>query len=126
VNCFAHRQAAAVGVCKNCGRGVCPDCVKVVEAGIVCSQGCAAEQEQLWELNHRALKLYGIGSPPRRRLSVGLLFLAPAGLIFLVFGVAASILVGYVQLVDAFAMTLGGFLIIVGAWYHAAQRKPDV
>jgi hypothetical protein len=44
----------------------------------------------------------------------------------LVFGVAASILVGYVQLVDAFAMTLGGFLIIVGAWYHAAQRKPDV
>jgi hypothetical protein len=76
--------------------------------------------------NHRALKLYGIGSPPRRRLSVGLLFLAPAGLIFLVFGVAASILVGYVQLVDAFAMTLGGFLIIVGAWYHAAQRKPDV
>jgi hypothetical protein len=42
MKCSAH-QAEAVGVCVNCGRALCADCVKTsTDQRLVCSDNCAA------------------------------------------------------------------------------------
>jgi hypothetical protein len=60
VRCFSHQESKAVGIGKNCGRGVCVACVKAVDDGLSCSTACEARITAL-----RA-KLEGAGSPVRR------------------------------------------------------------
>ena len=40
MNCFYHREVHAVGVCKNCSRGLCPDCAAEVFEGLACRSRC--------------------------------------------------------------------------------------
>src|SRR5262245_7551292 len=43
MKCFNHAQADAVGVCANCGKGLCSGCVTRSQSGkISCSPGCSA------------------------------------------------------------------------------------
>ncbi len=39
--CFNHRNAHAVGLCRNCFRGVCGVCAREVDPGLACSAACA-------------------------------------------------------------------------------------
>ncbi|MBW8726134.1 MAG: hypothetical protein JF625_13385 [Inquilinus limosus] len=42
MNCFRHRETASVGICTYCGRGMCPDCAREIEAtAVACSDQCA-------------------------------------------------------------------------------------
>jgi hypothetical protein len=43
MNCFEHPQKPAVGVCINCGRGLCKDCTTVVEGQLSCRGACQTE-----------------------------------------------------------------------------------
>jgi len=40
VNCFNHRTASAVGICKSCGKGVCPACASDTGHGLACLDSC--------------------------------------------------------------------------------------
>ena|SRR6266446_2205750 len=48
MNCYNHQERPAVGMCMNCGRGLCPDCVKRVVGRTSCAGSCA---EELREIN---------------------------------------------------------------------------
>jgi hypothetical protein len=63
--CFTHRDTQALGVCKTCGKAVCSACLRQVEGGIVCSEACENEHRLMREMNHRAFKIYGIGTKQR-------------------------------------------------------------
>ena len=41
MKCYNHHSADAVGVCKNCSRGICPDCITDTGYGVACSNSCA-------------------------------------------------------------------------------------
>jgi hypothetical protein len=41
MNCYEHPEVSAVGTCANCGRGICQQCMTVVDAKIYC-RACAA------------------------------------------------------------------------------------
>lgn len=44
MKCFQHSEADAVGICANCGRGVCRECAAPIESGrLSCSKGCAEQ-----------------------------------------------------------------------------------
>jgi predicted Fe-S protein YdhL (DUF1289 family) len=43
VKCYTHRGSDAVGVCKNCGRGLCGGCARDLEQGLACSDTCASK-----------------------------------------------------------------------------------
>lgn len=47
MNCYNHRTVAAIGVCKNCNKGLCPDCITDVENGIACTTTCVEEVKTL-------------------------------------------------------------------------------
>lgn len=48
MKCYNHHDQDAVGICKQCSKGICPDCVIDVGGGIACKATCA---EAVSELN---------------------------------------------------------------------------
>lgn len=43
MNCFTHEDRPAVGVCKQCYKAVCRECVTIAAGAVTCSAPCAAE-----------------------------------------------------------------------------------
>lgn len=43
MNCYAYRERAAIGVCKNCGKGVCGECIETAEGVLACKDKCVEE-----------------------------------------------------------------------------------
>jgi hypothetical protein len=38
--CFYHHSIAAVGICKSCGKGLCPECALDLGKGLACKGRC--------------------------------------------------------------------------------------
>ena len=55
MRCHTHREAEAVGVCKSCGKGLCPDCAVDLERGLACRGRCEADVRALIDLVDRSL-----------------------------------------------------------------------
>jgi hypothetical protein len=54
MKCFRHHPIDAVGICANCGRALCSDCIPTSTASrVACSSDCASELAA----NTRALRL---------------------------------------------------------------------
>jgi len=47
MNCYNHRTVAAVATCKNCNKGLCPDCLTEIENGIACTATCIEQVKML-------------------------------------------------------------------------------
>ncbi len=47
MNCYNHRTIPAVATCKNCCKGLCPECLTEVENGIACTTTCVDEVKTL-------------------------------------------------------------------------------
>jgi hypothetical protein len=43
MNCYNHRSVPAVAICKNCNKGLCPDCLTEVDNGIACTATCVED-----------------------------------------------------------------------------------
>jgi hypothetical protein len=84
MQCFLHRDAAAVGICKTCGKGVCPACAREVDRGLVCSDPCADYASTNLEIVGRAKRVYSIGEN-RPKIPMGALFFGIFGLLFMCF-----------------------------------------
>lgn len=41
MKCYNHHDTDAVGVCKNCGKGICTDCLTDTGNGVACTNSCA-------------------------------------------------------------------------------------
>jgi len=53
MNCAQHLQTPAFGICKNCSRGLCPDCAVDEGFGLACKNRCEAEVKAVWQLIER-------------------------------------------------------------------------
>jgi hypothetical protein len=40
MECFNHTGIPGVGICKSCGKALCPDCITELENGIACKGSC--------------------------------------------------------------------------------------
>jgi hypothetical protein len=65
MQCFLHQDVAAVGICRTCGKGICPACAREIDRGIVCSEACAQFAIVTRELQDRAKRIYSIGTRPK-------------------------------------------------------------
>ena len=43
MKCFAHQSVDAIGLCKNCGKGLCSSCAKDLQFALSCSDSCERE-----------------------------------------------------------------------------------
>ena len=62
MNCFYHPEAVAVGICKNCQRGLCPSCAAELDNGIGCRGRCEGAVLLLNDLVQRNAQMHKKGS----------------------------------------------------------------
>ena len=58
MQCYHHPQQAAVGVCKNCSKGICLECAVDEGYGLACRQSCTSEVKALWQIIQRNKDVY--------------------------------------------------------------------
>lgn len=87
MNCYVHPEVSAVGTCSNCGRGICQQCMTVVDSKIYCRACAAAGATSLQETNGLAIASLVLGI-----ISVPLDFCYGAGLLLAI----AAVIMGFV------------------------------
>jgi hypothetical protein len=109
MNCYNHHSVSAVAICKNCSKGLCPDCLTEVENGIACTATCVDDVKLLNNLINKNKNATGRAAGAYYRttftyLALSLLFfysgflypvmkfyMLPAGLIFFLVSISAFI-----------------------------------
>ena len=113
MRCFYHRDLEAVGVCKNCGRGLCGACVAEEENGLACRQRCEVEVRALNRITNRSKTAYEKASSAYARAAV---FYFVLGLAFLLGGV-------FDWRGLAWVMIPGGVIFTVSAYLHYSTAR---
>ncbi len=102
MKCFNHHDRDAIGVCRACSKGLCPDCATDLDLAIACRSKHEDQARSLSMAQARASRLGSI--LPFFLIGVGLLFVAwgmltqPISVFVALFG-AALLLLGIVFLV---------------------------
>ncbi len=50
MQCFNHPTYEAAGVCRNCGRALCHDCIAICEEAVACKGKCEARVEAIQQM----------------------------------------------------------------------------
>ncbi|MFO1519059.1 MAG: hypothetical protein U1F57_05285 [bacterium] len=58
MQCFNHVSQPAVGICKNCSKGICRDCLVQEGYGLACKGSCETEVKALWQIIQRNKSVY--------------------------------------------------------------------
>ena len=115
MNCFHHRDAAAVGLCKACNKGVCPTCAVDVGQGLACRETCEDQVRRINELVDRNIRISPaseamLGKHPRAYVGTGVFQLLVGG----VFALLGQSMDGVFRMGITAA---GALLAVFGAWY---------
>jgi hypothetical protein len=57
MRCFYHQDREAVGTCKSCGKGLCPECAVDLTKGLACRGRCEADAQAVIQLIDRNIQL---------------------------------------------------------------------
>lgn len=112
MKCFNHADIDAVGICKNCNKGLCQDCLTEVDNGIACTDSCVDEVKQVNELIDRNKQAYKTASAAHKRNSW---LFGGIGMVFLIFGLQNDGATGLLSIV--------GFLFLIGAALSMVTSK---
>lgn len=107
MKCYNHPDIDAIGICKNCNKGLCRDCLTEVKNGIACTSTCVDEVEQVNSLINRNKKSYGNASGAYYRNAF---IYGAMGIVFIIFGFSTEGLTGFLSIL--------GLLFIVGAGFN--------
>jgi hypothetical protein len=58
MKCFYHRNLDAIGNCKSCGKGLCPDCAVDLGRGLACRNKCEEDARALIALIEHNITMY--------------------------------------------------------------------
>lgn len=47
MRCFYHHDREAIGTCKSCNKGICPDCAVDLTKGLACKDYCEEEVKEM-------------------------------------------------------------------------------
>ncbi len=112
MKCFNHPDKDAVGICKNCNKGLCKDCIVEVENGIACKETCVEEVKLINSLINRNKKSYGnvAGAHYKNAYIYGGL-----GLVFIFFGL-------FTNGPKSFLLA-GGIVFLIGAIFSVMSAN---
>ena len=80
MRCYNHHEIDAVGICKSCGRALCPSCAAEVEKAVACRGRCETDVSTLLSLNRNALT-FAKGTKQARYLGPAMLMAIGAMLV---------------------------------------------
>ncbi|HOX03876.1 MAG TPA: hypothetical protein P5555_09135 [Candidatus Paceibacterota bacterium] len=126
MHCFYHREQEAVGSCKSCGKGLCPECAIDLGKGLACRGRCEADVQAVIDLVDRNIRL----QPAANRLIQGggsvriasALFFMATGAVFLFYGLTSDREMPMVLVLGVCFLAYGLFYLL---WSRAiAVRAP--
>jgi hypothetical protein len=79
MQCYVHSDAAAIGVCKCCAKGVCHTCAIPITNGLACSATCKPTAEALSQLQLTSLRNASIFRAQRSIQLIGVIGLVAFG-----------------------------------------------
>jgi hypothetical protein len=104
MHCFNHRDVAAVGICRACSKGLCPECVNDLGHSISCRGSCEAKAQTL----HSQVAQNSVVLRTQRRNR----FFAPA--MFMVMGAALMIYASDGRSLLNLGTVMGGSFVLFG------------
>ncbi len=114
MHCFYHPDTPAVGICKNCSRGLCRQCTTEFEAGLACKNRCEEAVQAIAALILRNTRLSPSAATPSK---IAALFLTAVGLLFVVMGLVAP------QGPWRFPLLFGLIMIVIAVLYYLLGRR---
>ena len=118
MNCHMHPQAAAAGICKVCGKGICHTCTIHREFAVCCSEVCAREADELREMMQRGKRVYAVGGRGRR-MATQPIVIACMGLFFVIAGIVFS----FSAMPMAYFLGSAGLVFIGLGWFTYRRMK---
>jgi len=103
MKCYNHPLNDAVGICKNCNKGLCKECIIEVENGIACKETCVEEVKLINSLINRNKKAYRHTACTFYR--TGYIY-GGLGLVFIFFGIFEG---------PKYFLIVSGIIFILGA-----------
>jgi hypothetical protein len=89
MNCFYHPTVVAIGICKSCGKGLCPECAVDLGKGLACKGHCEDDTRAVIGLithNIQRSPYYAkVSETARFNRYLGVAFYLTFGLLFLAF-----------------------------------------
>jgi hypothetical protein len=117
MRCFRHQEREAIGICKHCQRGLCPDCAALVDSVLACRD---LHEAQVAALN-RATAIDAIQSGRVRSGYVrNAIFYGLVGAIFAALGISQLRFLG---LQAAFFIVVGGLLLYAASANYLESRR---
>lgn len=115
MKCYYHPDAEAVGVCKNCFKGLCSSCAAEVENGIACKDRCEEEVKIINRITQQDKTVY---QKTGTIYAWGGIMVGLIGLLVLLFGMF------WVENRFKFLFAGMGIVFILGAiYYYIAGKK---
>jgi hypothetical protein len=115
VKCFNHPQNEAVGSCKHCFRGVCPQCARDSGVGLACSETCEGEIKSVHALVERNKNLTAFAPKTHSRSAFMLTMMS---VVFIGFGIFSKI-----PFMSAFLIVFGVVVLCGAAFSLLNSRK---
>jgi len=113
MNCYNHRNVPAVATCKNCSKGLCPDCLTEIENGIACKATCIDEVIAINTMIQNNKKARSTVSSSYNR---AMFVYIGMGILFLYTGFLYDGLRFYM-------LSAGALFLILGVWTYFSIRK---
>jgi VIT1/CCC1 family predicted Fe2+/Mn2+ transporter len=86
MNCFYHSTTAAVGICKSCGKGLCPLCAADLGKGLACKGRCEEDVRGFIHMSNYSIAMVDSRKGNMRgstltggifNIAIGLIFITP-------------------------------------------------
>lgn len=83
MKCYTHTLNEAVGICKKCGKGVCPECAVDVGKGLACRDSCEVDVHAINIMEQRNKAAIQHQS---RSYNISAVFMSALGIAFMLLG----------------------------------------
>jgi hypothetical protein len=129
MRCYYHQDREAVGSCKSCGKGLCPDCAVDLAKGLACRGHCEEDARALIQLidhNNKmqptASRLIQAGGSARM---AGSLFFLASGAVFLIYGLTSEREMTFVTILGVCFLAYGLFVLLWSRRLAARTQKTE-
>jgi len=122
MRCFYHQDREAIGCCKSCGKGLCPECAVDLGKGLACRGRCEADVVAVIQLVDQNVRWTGemqsimnrnrsvVKQARSTRFATGV-YSSLAGVIFIILGAADMARFAFIFALGAVSLVYGIFLL---------------
>jgi hypothetical protein len=107
MKCYNHPDTSALGICKNCHKGICKSCLTDLGDGLACTASCVQEVEKLNSLVRKTEKT--MKSNASQYYTSGIIYIILGGLFL-----AGPLLI--MKRADPIPTTFGAVFVLFGIW----------